>query len=682
MKNRILLLLSLVLFSSITIGSEWLNIATPQRINEIAIIGGEYYIASSGGLIVYDPISSTKEHFFRTDGLPSSNIEDIIVDNDGNLWIGTYDNGVAFLQNDVWVSVYNPLAASANTLFTYCMEFDSDGALWVGTSNGIQKYANNNWTVETWQPAWNMTKLNNGDILAASHKPVIISNGIADTDTSCPIFAYSGSNVGQTNNGEILFSAPGIGVGLKTSAGWQVFDASNSVLSANSLTDIETADDGTIWGIVPSFGVYSFGGTFWKQEFTPNELSDLDYQTTQLLPTANDVLIGTSNSITRYDGSSFNKIDLSHHQLLSNFNELALNNNGEVVLKNGESWYQWDNPQAAITKLSNPGGIDNISGLILFENSSGAGLFDENSGEVWIDGQKTVLFDTALVDLSTYQVRSFLADENGTYWIGTLSGLYHTDGQTYSFYDDNNSVFYDPSFWALAEDRQGNIWASTPDGIGMWNGSNWTYYDADNFNLMFAAAGFDFYFDDNNDLWFGGWGTGLVHFDGTTWEAFTLQNSNIADNIVFDIESLDGDLYIATDEGLSVFDGSDFTNYTQGNSNILHNYCKQIAIDKSQNVWITHSGVGMSVFNKNGFTTGIHDPVEDILISRIYPNPALDLLTIEFETKGSYLIEIFDLQGKKIVSTLTTSASIDVRSLKTGIYFLRANNQVLKFTKY
>jgi len=78
----------------------------------------------------------------------------------------------------------------------------------------------------------------------------------------------------------------------------------------------------------------------------------------------------------------------------------------------------------------------------------------------------------------------------------------------------------------------------------------------------------------------------------------------------------------------------------------------------------------------------------DILKSLIYPNPAKDKITISIDnlTTDNLQFEIYDLMGR-VVSQLSngklsnSQLTIDIYNLQSGIYFLKVNNQVIKFIK-
>jgi len=76
-----------------------------------------------------------------TNDFPSNQISDFVLDRKGNLWISSYDNGVAKFSSNSW-KVYN-MDNFLPTNYIHTLYFDSLNILWISTdSNGLIKYQN------------------------------------------------------------------------------------------------------------------------------------------------------------------------------------------------------------------------------------------------------------------------------------------------------------------------------------------------------------------------------------------------------------------------------------------------------------------------------------------------------------------------------------------------------------
>ncbi|MBM4171762.1 MAG: hypothetical protein FJ214_07845 [Ignavibacteria bacterium] len=79
-------------------------------------------------------------------GLPSNDISALAVDNFGRVWIGTYSQGLAKLDENK-CTIYNTSNSGLPSNSIQCIETDSNNNVWIGTSNGLAKFTGNSWTI-------------------------------------------------------------------------------------------------------------------------------------------------------------------------------------------------------------------------------------------------------------------------------------------------------------------------------------------------------------------------------------------------------------------------------------------------------------------------------------------------------------------------------------------------------
>jgi len=81
--------------------------------------------------------------------------------------------------------------------------------------------------------------------------------------------------------------------------------------------------------------------------------------------------------------------------------------------------------------------------------------------------------------------------------------------------------------------------------------------------------------------------------------------------------------------------------------------------------------------------TGIES--HDGMSFQIYPNPASEKLQLAFsaDPDRTLAVQFFDLSGKVVFSTMVDNMvnSVDVTSLRPGVYFVKCDNHVAKFIK-
>jgi hypothetical protein len=113
-------------------------------------------------------------------------------------------------------------------------------------------------------------------------------------------------------------------------------------------------------------------------------------------------------------------------------------------------------------------------------------------------------------------------------------------------------------------------------------------------------------------------------------------------------------------------------------------------------------GVGhMMFYEKQGFTasdtTNIKNAISLALSTssiseaevdkaiKVYPNPASDMITLEFTTPGtSNYVELFNIAGEKVKTIdagKETRKEISISDLSAGVYFIRYNSGTTVYTK-
>ncbi|AXT57712.1 T9SS C-terminal target domain-containing protein [Aquimarina sp. AD1] len=91
----------------------------------------------------------------------------------------------------------------------------------------------------------------------------------------------------------------------------------------------------------------------------------------------------------------------------------------------------------------------------------------------------------------------------------------------------------------------------------------------------------------------------------------------------------------------------------------------------------------LDFYQKESATLSINELEENISSVKIFPNPSSSILNIKFSTDiASSNIEIYSLRGKKVLSKKinTTSSSIDISNLTTGLYLVKVTTKNQSYT--
>jgi hypothetical protein len=126
-----------------------------------------------------------------------------------------------------------------------------------------------------------------------------------------------------------------------------------------------------------------------------------------------------------------------------------------------------------------------------------------------------------------------------------------------------------------------------------------------------------------------------------------------------------GDLYIGTDVGVYHKDNTmnDWVPYMNNLPNVVvneleinYNTQKIVAATFGRGVWESGLNTNSTYVNNIGY---------DI---QIYPNPTEDIVTIQGLYDNSFVINIYNITGKKVFSSISYSNKISLKNLSKGCY--------------
>jgi len=271
-------------------------------------------------------------------------------------------------------------------------------------------------------------------------------------------------------------------------------------------------------------------------------------------------------------------------------------------------------------------------------------LYQSSDGTIWMgsagDGlgryhaneQKIIRFrhnNTDKNSITTNNIKSVYEDEEGNIWIGTSqSGLnkYNPSEDKFKTYlasDGSRDAMARGTIWSISPGEGNTLWLGTSRGIGKLNTqSEKIEFIAPSEDGLLGNNVLKVLDDGQGNLWAGSWYGGLNKMNIATgeFERYTHNPENptsIASNNVNDIhKASDGSIWIATSTSLSKLlnDGKSFKNFPY--------ITLMIAEDNDQNLWfVTSKGLAKLTYgtdsiyfftNKDGLTT---TKVSSILIA-------------------------------------------------------------------
>jgi hypothetical protein len=93
--------------------------------------------------------------------------------------------------------------------------------------------------------------------------------------------------------------------------------------------------------------------------------------------------------------------------------------------------------------------------------------------------------------------------------------------------------------------------------------------------------------------------------------------------------------------------------------------------------------VTVSTIQKVTFSsyTALSNTFEDDNTFSVYPNPSSEYIYLNNAPTGMTSVSIYSISGIQVMNLILVDKKIDISQLAKGIYLIKVNNQVSKFTK-
>ena len=599
-------------------------------------------------------------HLSADDGLSANVVTQILQDNRGFLWFGTYNglnrfdgyNFKVFLPNPI-----NPKSISNHAIWSIFQ--DSKGILWVGTVDGLNRY---DWKTEEFFRYKNNPRDSNS-----------ISNNFINTifeDKSGTLWIGTINGLNKYNRGKDNFTVikkvsdklnnfsnsvntidqdyeGNLWIGTWNSKVLTCLQKDGNIVFKN-LPEIKNPDPTlvndikiikldnakNIWIGTTIYGLFKYDlktNKFFNYRSLPaniNSISD-NFITKIFQDKHNNIWIGTKNGLNKFDQLKNRFIKVLHYPIritsICNNNILSISEDNSGILWIGtaegisktyqvESKFNYFKEFQQELNLSS-GRINSLSvdrkdnvwigtekGLYQIKNSTNSS--ESKAGKIIRYIHKTESKNS----LNDNFIWSVITDHLGYVWIGTsLGGLNRYNPLTgefkaYMFNENDTATISNNGVISLCEDHNGNIWAGTWWGFNFFDRKKekFTRY-LDKFKSNQIPV---IYEDSKGMIWIGSDGSGLCLHNPTTnsFKSFIHDSSStnkLSNNRIYSIfESNDGMMWFGTTEGLNSYDRitGKFTIYNKKNG-IVSALINNIQEDNKGNIWIS-TDKGLSKFDR------------------------------------------------------------------------------------
>lgn len=571
---------------------QWQVFTNRNEVQAIALSkdGNTLWIATQGGLEQRDATTGQLNKFFtNVDGLPSNVINAIVIDDDGNLWLGSdtylvrlnnnkfetvnkFNASISALINDgnggLWIGTLSAGLIHKNTSLTTinnnlpsnnitALLKNADG-LWVGTDNGLAHFKDDKWEI--------IKDLPNNKVRALLQNKdglwVATDSGLANFNSKWQNFMPNKTiiSLASDDNDELWLGTLNEGlIHMKSTTEFLTFNQENSKLPNNAVSALKSINN-KLWIGTWGDGLAQLDNQD-KWLFLKNQ-SDLPYTIISVLASDNDggVWAGNLASLT-----------ISH-----------LNTKGEIQL------ISHDNSKLSVnTKVFALANNQQGDGVWL---ATSEGLAFTTSNEQWL------LFNTNNSTLVNNNIFSLHEDGRDGLWLGS-SDLTHLSGHSLLFTAINMKQFANKGISTIANNQSGSLWIGTLNsGIAEYRSydETWRIFNTENSDLPSNTIT-DLVTAANNGLWVGTEAHGLAYLNSQgKWQIFNTNNSDLPnDNINSLLSDGSNGLWIATTNGLAHLNANfKFTIFNRENSDLPENHILALANDGNNGLWI--GGIGLT----------------------------------------------------------------------------------------
>ncbi len=536
---------------------------------------------------LYPQIQSSLEHLSIEDGLQGNQVEIILQDSRGFLWIGALGGLSRYDGYEFKIYSYNPdddRSLSNNDVNS--IYEDRSGVLWNGTFNGLHKY---------------------------NRDTDDFTRYLNDPDDSTSLSNNWVWEIFEDQSGTIWIGTDGGGLNKFDSEQEQFTNYTHNPndptsVSNNIVVSIFEDDFGALW-VGTSGGLNKFDIA--TEQFThyihdpdnPNSISN-DYINTIYKDKSGDLWIGTNGGLNKLipGANEFTDPTFIHYKH-DPLNPNTISGNSVSAI------YEDDTNKFWITTYD--GGLNK---------------FDKGSGHF-----------SQITNVRTW---SILQDRSGILWIGTNLGIHILNKKKlfkhYKNNPDDPKSFSGASVFPILEYNKNEIWIGTNEGGGLnrfiRDKEEFLHYkhDPTNPNSLSNDRIVSLYKDENNILWIGTWGgidklipgeinkanPSFIHIKHNPNDSTSLCGNKVS-SILTDSE---GSMWISThDGGISILTPNEKdkstpvfinnTHYPNDPASLNYNRVELIYEDRLNTIWIpTFRGLVKFEKDKKQFILYKHEP--------------------------------------------------------------------------
>ena len=560
-------------------------------VNGVASLRSTLWAATSGGVVAWNKSTGSYVKFTTVDGLASNQTFATVVCPLPGL-------GILF-ATPIGVQIFDTQNGSWKTLNSSnsTMRYDDVATLWCNAENGLLVVGYTRQGIDIFDArdgVWSYIGPDEGLEANGIRDIAVVDNG-ATADATIWL---------GTQNGLIVYNAGEA----------RIFTSANSPLVDNRIEAIAADGAGAIW-LTSAETLYRTDGDEWDSydasggDFPSGRLIGLDVSSNGAIWIGSD-----QTQLCRFDPGVKGCIGFYRDQegmAAAPLTSLTIGSDGEVYYTtagggisafDGSAWRQLLIPDEVT-----PGNV--IRHISQAEN-----------GAYWLAGNGGVSrfipdsdtppqsYTPGNSPLPSVNVNVIFPTASGV-WFGTERATFF-DGVTWTTYGVEEGLTGN-AVQAITADAQNRIWLGTNAGLSIWTGS--AFFNLTSGNGL-PSEDITALQTDGDAVWIGTRGGGLLRFQENQLQLFNLSNSNLPGDTIYALtRAANGDLLIASDQGLARYTGSELTVYPD----VAGQAIIALAAAPSGEIWIATALDDLLFFNGIEWTPAPTDQLPSPQISTL-----------------------------------------------------------------
>lgn len=513
---------------------------------------GYLWLGTEEGLLRFDGVRFVTFDKRNTPSLLSDEVDALLVDHNGDLWMGTRGGGLVLLSGRVFKTFTTKDGLSNDSV--QGLYEDEQGDLWIATDGGgLNRLRHGKFSVYTTgdgladNAVFSVCGDRKGGIFVATHGGLShrVNGRFANVTASSGLPSNDIRSLYDDGMDSLWIGTNGAGLVHLTSAGATTYTTRNG-LSDNHIWSIFKDSAGSLWlgtggGGVTRLHNGEFSRFTRKEGFSGEEVWAITEDR------EGSLWIGSAGGgLNRLRNASFTTYGAPEG--LSSDVTLGIYQDREGSLWAGTSDGGVNRfEKGKIKTFTVHDGLSDNQVFSITEDGHGDHWFGTRRGLSRLSRGKFTVFTTQN-GLPNNFVRCTYTDSKGDLWVGTREGLSHFDGRRFTTYGTKDGLS-DAHVLSIYQDRRnGALWVGTGGGLNRFvNGHFTTYTKKDGLSNDVVWA---IYEEPDGTLWLGTDGGGLNRFKNGKFSGFTTQAGMLDDSVFEILDDSQGNLWMSSNRGI------------------------------------------------------------------------------------------------------------------------------------